>query len=166
MLKPQNHHAVNSIENSILYDNHHNIGEVLKLLTHINQINQQLPASDLSIFISRRFYQLSEDTDIPPNLILVETNDDISGPPYAFIGNRGLLSDLFDEHEPGHPEFARPYEWASYLPALHIYEALLLINGEDGYLILIPEAVVETHPDLKWVLTDEHQGGLSQSQSL
>jgi hypothetical protein len=43
---------------------------------------------------------------------------------------------------------------------------LLLLNGEDGYLILIPEAVVEAHPDLKWILTDESQGGLSDPQPL
>jgi hypothetical protein len=96
----------------------------------------------------------------------VEPNDEITGPAYAFVGPRGLLSDLFEEHEPGHPEFARPYEWASLIPELQLYEALLLINNEDGYLILIPEAVVEAHPELEWVLTDESQGGLSKPQPL
>jgi hypothetical protein len=76
----------------------------------------------------------------------------------------GLLSDLFEEHEPGHTEFSRPYEWVSHLPELRLYEALLLVNGEDGYWILIPEEIVEAHPDLKWVLTDESQGGLSDPQ--
>ena len=91
----------------------------MHLLTHKIHLDT-LPASDLSTFITRRFYQLSEDTDIPPNLILVEPNDDIVGPPYAFVGPQGLLSDLFEEHAPRHPEFARPYEWASYLPEVHI----------------------------------------------
>ena len=132
----------------------------------INQIPHldALPESPLKTHITARFNQLSEDTDVPPNLILVETGDDITGPDYAFIGPRGLLSDLFDEHEPGQPEFARPYEHASKLPLL--YEALLLTNNEDGYWIIIPESIVEAHPDLKWVLTDEHQGGLSNPQPL
>jgi hypothetical protein len=103
---------------------------------------------------------------VPSNIILVESGDHITGPDYAFVGPDGLLSDLFEEREPGHPEFARPYEWVSYLPELHLYEALLLINNEDGYLILIPEAVVEAHPELEWVLTDESQGGLSKPQPL
>jgi hypothetical protein len=132
---------------------------------HSSKINS-LPASPLKTHITTRYDQLSQDTDVPPNIILVENNDSITGPDYAFVGPDGLLSDLFEEHEPGHPEFARPYEWASYLPELHIYEALLLINNEDGYLILIPEAVVQAHPDLKWILTAKEQGGLSDPQPL
>jgi hypothetical protein len=47
-----------------------------------------------------------------------------------------------------------------------LYETLLLINNEDGYWIIIPEAVVEAHPDLHRVLTSEEQGGLSPPQPL
>ena len=137
----------------------------MQLITHRTHLDA-LPASSLKSHITARFDQLSEDTDVPPNIVLVEDNDDITGPGYAFVGPRGLLSDLFEEHEPGHPEFAKPYEWASHLPGLRLYEALLLINGEDGYLIIIPESIVEAHPDLKWVLTDESQGGLSEPQPL
>ena len=133
---------------------------------HSQVLIDRLPTSELKAHIQFRFNQLSEDTDVPPNIILVENGDDITGPDYAFVGPRSLLTDLFDEHEPGHPEFARPYEWASHIPALHIYEALLLANNEDGYWILIPESIVEAHPDLNWVLTDEHQGGLSDPQPL
>ena len=137
----------------------------MRLITHRSHLDA-LPESPLKSHIQSRFDQLSEDTDVPPNLVLVEATDDIGGPGYAFVGPRGLLSDLFEEHEPGHPEFARPYEWVSHIPELHIYEALLLINNEDGYLILIPEEIVETHPDLHWVLTSEEQGGLSSPQPL
>jgi hypothetical protein len=50
---------------------------------------------------------------------------------------------------------------------LKLLEAFLLTaSGEYGYLILIPEAVVEAHPDLKWILTAESQGGLSDPQPL
>ena len=138
----------------------------MQLITHRSHLDA-LPASELKTHTQKRFDQLSEDTDVPPNIVIVEATDDITGPDYAFIGSRGLLSDLFEEHEPRHPEFTRPYEWASHLPDLRLYEALLLINGgEDGYWILIPEVVVEAHPDLKWVLTDESQGGLSDPQPL
>ena len=137
----------------------------MQLITHHTQLDA-LPESLLKAHITARYDQLSEDTDVPPNLVLVEESDDITGPDYAFVGPRGLLSDLFDEHEPGHPEFARPYEWASHLPDLQIYEILLLINNEDGYWIMIPESIVEAHPDLKWVLTDDSQGGLSAPQPL
>ena len=137
----------------------------MNLITHQSYLGA-LPASHLKTHITARYDQLSEDTDVPPTIILVTPEDDITGPDYSFVGPRGLISDLFEEQEPGHPEFARPYEWASYLPELQLYEALLLINNEDGYLILIPEAVVDTYPDLKWVLTDECQGGLSPPQPL
>jgi hypothetical protein len=50
---------------------------------------------------------------------------------------------------------------------LKLFEVLLLTaSGEDGYLILIPEAVVDSNPDLKWILTAESQGGLSDPQPL
>jgi len=137
----------------------------MRLITHRSHLDA-LPASDLKIHIQSRFDQLTEDTDVPPNIVLVEANDDITGPDYAFVGSRGLLSDLFEEHRPGHPDFVRPYEWASHLPELRLYETLLLVNNEDGYWILISEAIVGLHPDLKWVLTDESQGGLSYPQPL
>ena len=138
----------------------------MQLITHQSHLDA-LPESPLKAHIQKRFDQLAEDTDVPPNIVLVEDGDDITGPAFAFIGPRGLLTDLFEEHEPGHPEFARPYEWASYLPPLKLFEVLLLTaSGEDGYLILIPQAIVEAHPDLKWILTDEHQGGLSDPQPL
>ena len=135
----------------------------MQLITHRSHLDA-LPASPLKTHITARFDQLSEDTDIPPNIILVECDDDITGSDYAFIGPRGLLSDLFEEHLSGHTEYVRPYEHISRVSSF--YEALLLINGEDGYWILIPEAVVEAHPDLHWVLTDESQGGLSDLQPL
>jgi len=88
----------------------------MQLFSHQSHIDV-LPESPLKDHIQARFDQLYEtDEDLFPNLILVEAGDDITGPDYAFVGNRGLLSDLWDKNTPGHPEFARPYEWASYLP--------------------------------------------------
>ena len=137
----------------------------MQSITHQKNIDR-LKTCPLKSHIQARFNQLSEDTDVPPNLILVEQIDDVTGPDYAFIGPQGLLSDLWDEHEPGHPDFCRPYEWAAYLPSLQLYELLLLVNGEDGFLIFIPEAIVDSHPDLRWVLTSEEVGGLSPPQPL
>jgi hypothetical protein len=137
----------------------------MQLITHRSHLGA-LPASDLKPHIQSRFDQLSEDTDVPPNLVLVEEDDDITGPDYAFVGNNGLLSDLFEEFNSGEIGFVRRLEWASYLPSLQLYEALLLANNEDGFWILIPETVVDSHPDLHWVLTAEELGGLSEPQPL
>ena len=135
----------------------------MQLITHRSHLDR-LPASDLKTHIQVRFDQLSEDTDVPPNIVLVEATDDITGPDCAFVGPEGLLSDLFEETGPGESGFVRPYEWVSHLPDLRLYEALLLVNNEDGYWIVIPDAIVDAHPDLKWVLTSEEQGGLSDPQ--
>lgn len=137
----------------------------MRLITHSSHLDA-IPASELKTHITARFDQLSEDTDVPPNIVLVESTDDITGPAYAFVGPDGLLSDLFEEQAPGHPEFARPYEWVSHLPELNIYEVLLLIHGEDGVFIYVPDSIVEANPDLHWVLTSEEQGGLSPPQPL
>ena len=137
----------------------------MQLITHQSHLDT-LPESPLKSHVQARFNQLSEDTDVPPNLILVEPNDNLTGPDYAFVGSRGLLSDLFEEARPGENGFVRPYEGVSHLPQLGLFEVLLLLHSEDGYLIIIPEAIVEAHPDLKWVLISEEAGGLSTPQPL
>jgi hypothetical protein len=101
-----------------------------------------------------------------PVFVIVEKNDRIDGPDFSIIGNRGLLSDMYEERAPRVNGFIRPYEWVSHLPDLHLFEALYLVNGEDGYWILIPEEIVEAHPDLKYVLTAPELGGLSDPQPL
>ena len=137
----------------------------MQLFTSLPQINA-LPASDLKTHLQARHRALYED-GLGPVFVIVQSNDQISGPDYAFISeSQGLVADLWGEHEPGHPQFCRVLEWAAYLPAIHLYESLVLINGEDGYWLLIPETIVEANPDLKWILTDESQGGLSEPQPL
>ena len=137
----------------------------MQLITHKNHIDQ-LPQDLLTEFIIKRFDQLAEETDVPPIIIMVKPDDDITGPDYAFIGNRGLLSDLLEERAPRETGFLRPYEWVSYWPDMGVYELLFLQDHDNGYWILIPENIVEAHPDLKWVLTDESLGGLSKPQPL
>jgi hypothetical protein len=135
------------------------------LITHQSHLDA-LPVSPLIAHIQKRFDQLSEDSDVPPAILLLKPGDSPNATDLRVCGHNGLVSDIWEKHEPGHSEFCRVFEWASYLPSLRLYEVPQLVNNEDGYLILIPEAVVEAHPDLKWVLTDEHQGGLSDPQSL
>ena len=57
----------------------------MQLITHRSHQNA-LPASPIKAHIAARFNQLSEDTDVPPNIVLVEENNDITGPDYAFVG--------------------------------------------------------------------------------
>lgn len=136
----------------------------MRLLFDKNTISQ-MPEIPLKEHLLR-YYDLLFEDGMGPVFVVVELKDDLTGPDYAFVGTQGLLSDLFEEHPPGHPEFSRPYEWVSHLPELQLYEALLLVNGEDGYWVIIPEAVVEAHLDLKWVLTSEEAGGLSPPQPM
>ena len=135
----------------------------MQLISHQIHLNKLLE-SPLKTHIQKLYDQLTFETDVPPNIILVESGDDITGPDYAFVGSVGLLSDLFEESNPGETGFVRPYEHVSKISSL--YEVLLLVNNEDGYWILIPESVVDSHPDMKWVLTSEEAGGLSTPQPL
>ncbi len=135
------------------------------LITHQTHIDT-LPESPLKAHIQARFLQFNEPEENPPVFVRIELGDDIAGPDYAFVGANGLLSDLFEESTLGEDGFVRPYEWVSYLPSLQLYEVLLLVNSEDGYWILIPEDIVEAHPDLKWILTSDEQGGLSDPRPL
>ncbi len=66
------------------------------LITHQNQLDQ-LPASDLKTHAQARFQQLAVDTDVPPNIILAEATDDITGPDYAFNGSSGMPTCLLLE---------------------------------------------------------------------
>ena len=138
----------------------------MRIITHQHHIDA-LPETNVKTHIQKRFDQLYEtDEDLLPNIILFEDGDDITGSAFSFVGNKGLISDLFESAKLGEVGYIRPFEWVSYLPGLQLYEALILINNEDGYLVLVPESIVAAHPDLKWVLTDESQGDLSEPQPL
>ena len=72
-------------------------------------------------YYSNRFTENPD--DIPPVFILVEPDEDIIGRDYAYIGNRGLLSDLYEQTKPGEAAVIRPYEWVSHVPKLQLFEA-------------------------------------------
>ena len=89
----------------------------MQLITHQSHLSH-LPQDTLAEFIIKRFEQLTEGTDVPPTIILVNLDDDITGPGYGFVGCDGLMSDRFEEHKPREVGFNRPYEWVSYHPDL------------------------------------------------
>jgi hypothetical protein len=107
----------------------------MQLITHQSHLDA-LPASDLKFHLQARYNQLSEDTDVPPNIVVTEDSDQIDGPDFGFVGSNGSLSDLFEVHKPGHPDFARPYEWVRFIQQIETFELLVLTHGEDGVLIL------------------------------
>jgi hypothetical protein len=58
----------------------------MKLITHQNHINKTIP-NELLSHIIKRFESLAEETDVPPIIILVKPDDDITGPDYAFVAS-------------------------------------------------------------------------------
>ena len=133
----------------------------MQLITHRSHIDQ-LPESFIKDHITARFDQLSEDTDVPPNILLLHRNDIPRSSELIFLGSAGMCSDLFETHQPGHQEFTPVFEWISYLPNLKIYE-MLYLEADLGYLLIVPEEVVEAHPDLGTVVDSQ---GLSALQPL
>ena len=132
------------------------------LITHRKQLDA-LPPSPLKNYITTRYQDLVEtEDDIPPIFVIVEEDDDITGPDFAFVSCNGLLG----EGEMNTPQYINPFEKIVHLTDINMYQLLYLVSGEDGYWIYISNSIVEAHPDLKWVLTDDSQGGLSAPQPL
>ena len=124
----------------------------MQLITHQSHLDA-LPESPLREYITARFKQRAEDTDVPPNIVVIEEGDNIAGPDFAFINvTHGLLGDLYDEHKPGEEGFTSPLEWVSCWPELKIREALYL-EFDMGTWLIIPDEVTESHPDLLLALT-------------
>ena len=114
----------------------------MQLLSTISKINE-LPPSGIKDHIVARHHQLVETPDdIPPIFIIVEEDDDITGPDYAFVSDNGLF---------GAGDTLGTYETVTHLPDLNMYELLFLVNGEDGYWIYVSDA----NPDLSSILTTD-----------
>jgi hypothetical protein len=94
---------------------------IMYSIFHFSKINS-LPANPLKAHIQKRFGQLSQDTDVPPLIFLLEKLDDPTGPELSFLGSAGMCSDLFESCRPGDPDFASVFEWISYLSDLKVYE--------------------------------------------
>jgi hypothetical protein len=125
----------------------------MQLITHRSHLDE-LPESPLKTHIQKRFDQLSEDTDVPPLIFLLEKLDNPTSPEFSFLGSAGMCSDLFGSCRPGDPDFAPVFEWVSYLSDLKVYE-MLYLEADLGYLLIVPEEVVEAHPDLEAVIESQ-----------
>jgi hypothetical protein len=125
----------------------------MQLITHQSHL-EALPASPIKTHIQKRFDQLSEDTDVPPLIFLLEKLDNPTSPEFSFLGSAGMCSDLFGSCRPGDPDFAPVFEWVSYLSDLKVYE-MLYLEADLGYLLIVPEEVVEAHPDLEAVIESQ-----------
>jgi hypothetical protein len=95
-----------------------------------------ISSSNLNACFQARYNQLSEDTDVPPNIVQVEVEDDITGPDYAFVGNNGLLSDLFEDHQPRHSEGSvkltnngKMEDWSRYLQTWTRWNYLRIVGS-------------------------------------
>ena len=131
------------------------------IINHPSHIDH-LPPDPISKLAAARFRQLSEDTDLPPCIILMDPLDNPRNSEFFFIGSNGLVSDLYDEHKPGEEGFTSPFEWISRLPDLKIWEVLYLEFDMGTYLI-IPDKVADSSPELLLALTAL---GLSDPQPL
>jgi hypothetical protein len=98
----------------------------MQLFTSLSQI-ETLEPSNLKGYLDQCYRTLYED-GMGPVFVIVEKTDCIDGPDFFFIGNRGLLSDLYEEHTPKEVGFTRPYEWVSHLPELQLYVVLNCIQ--------------------------------------
>jgi len=134
------------------------------LISHRAQLDALKP-SPIRTHITARFNQLSEETDIPPIIILIESLSDIKNSNLEFLGSRGLLSDLNELHSPKEPGFIRVFDWVSFIPGPNLFECLYL-EADLGYWIMILEDTALALPELLWVLTSEELGGLSTPQPL
>ena len=133
----------------------------MQLITHQNHIDR-LPQSPIKFHILARFDQLSEETDVPPCLVWVETFDDPRNIEFCFIGSNGLLSNLYNEYDPEEESFTSPFQGISRHPNLKIWEVLYL-EFDMGTWLIIPDEVTESHPELLLALTAQE---LSDPQPL
>ncbi len=69
----------------------------MQLFTSLSQI-ETLEPSNLREYLDQCYRTLYED-GMGPVFVIVEKTDRVDGPDYAFMGNRGLLSDLYEERD-------------------------------------------------------------------
>jgi hypothetical protein len=98
----------------------------MQFITHQYHLDA-LPESPLKNHLIARYDDLVETLDdLSPIFVIVEEDDDIIGPDYAFVSGNGLLGD---------GDTLVSYETVIHLPDLNMYELLFLVKGEDGYWI-------------------------------
>lgn len=125
----------------------------MKRISDKRHIDETIP-EEIAAFAIARFDEIVEESDgeVLPIIIYVRESDDIRGSDYAWVGKNGLVSDAYDEHQPGEKGFVSPYEFVIFHKDINLWELLLLRNVDDGYIILVPNSVVEQNNDLSLVL--------------
>ena len=133
----------------------------MQLIAHQSQLDH-LPPSAIGRHVAARFHQLSEDTDQPPTIILVEPSDDLSGPSYSFLGDHGIYTSIYGTSVLSDETNISIFDWISFLPELGLYQ-LMYIEGDLGYWLFCPAGIVEAVPDLKLMISSQE---LSDPQPL
>jgi len=125
----------------------------MQLITHRSHLDA-LPASDLKTHIQKRFDQLSEDTDLPPTILVLFPDTDLQGPELNFLGESGVYSDMLGEHRLGESGFQPVFEWISFDSSVPVYE-MLFLEGDFGYTFIFEPSVVDAHPRLKALIDSQ-----------
>ena len=117
------------------------------LITHPSHL-KVLPSSKFKQHLHSLIHQHSKETDVPAIIFTLRSDDNPNSPDFQFVGSNGLLSDLFDEHQPSEEGYQNCFEWIFYHENLKCYEALHLEHGEFAAHIFIQESATSAHPDL------------------
>lgn len=125
----------------------------MQLITHQHHLNA-LPESPIKRHVQKRFDQLTEDTDLPPTIMVLFPDSVLQGSEVSFLGESGIYSDLFGKSQPGDPDFQSVFDWISYDPGVPVFE-MLYLEGDLGYTLIFGPEVVDTHPRLKAVIDSQ-----------
>jgi hypothetical protein len=125
----------------------------MQLVTHKSQLDHLKPCP-VSSHISARFYQLSEDTDLPPCIILVEPDDDLTGPAYSLLGDYGVFTNIYGTSVLSEDNNISIFDSIAYLPTAAVFE-MLYIEGGLGYWFVVPDEVVKKQPRLKTMIDSQ-----------
>lgn len=105
----------------------------------------------LTIRANQIYTGFAWDADSEGYMVVVESSDNIQDD-YLFIGNQGLVTDTFDEAKVGEEDFASPFEFIDHHVKTQCYELYLQCNDEVGVVFILPDAVVNQHPDLQQLI--------------
>jgi hypothetical protein len=125
----------------------------MQLITHQSHLDA-LPTSDLKTHIQKRCNQLSQDSDVPPTIIILTPDTNFKSPALHFLGESGVYSDMLGEHHPRERGFQSVFDWISYQPSVPVYE-MLFLESDLGYTFIFEPSVVDAHPQLKALIDSQ-----------
>ena len=115
----------------------------MQIISHQSQLNALSPSLLKSHLIAQYEDLVETKDDQPAIFIIVEENDAMAGPDFAFVSDNGLF---------GEDDDPNPYEAVTHLPDLNMFELLHLAHGEDARWIYVPETVVAKYPEFSRML--------------